>query len=73
MVIGNTEVEVTCPECKNKFPIKIKHMVNGNKVKCTHCNSNITLKVEGDDLSRPDRELDKLKKQIKDININFKI
>lgn len=74
MVFGGVEVDVSCPSCKKQFKIRIREIENNRKVKCPHCKETITLRVEGDDLKKPDRELQRLQKQLKDLgNVKFGI
>lgn len=74
MVFGSMEVDVSCPSCKKQFKMKIREIENNRKVKCPHCKGTITLKVEGDDLKKPDRELQRLQKQLKDLgDVKFDI
>lgn len=73
MVFGNMDVDIPCPACKQTFKMKLRQIQNGKEVTCPNCRKVITLKVEGDDLSKPDKELDKLSKSIKDIKLDIKI
>ncbi len=73
MVFGNLDVDIPCPECRKKFKMKLHEIRNGAKVTCPKCKKVINLKVEGDDLTRPDKELNKLLDNLKDININIKL
>lgn len=73
MVFGNMDVDIPCPECKKKFKIKLHQVKNGAKVTCPKCKKVINLKVEGDDLSKPDKELNKLLDTLKNINIKINL
>ncbi len=67
MVFGNTEVNIPCPGCKREFSVKLRQIEDKKVITCPHCKKRIELNVKGDDLKAPDRELEKLKKTIKDI------
>ena len=66
------EVNIPCPKCKREFPRKIRDIKDGKKIRCPHCKSTITLKVEGNDLTKPDKELKKLQKKLQNINLDIK-
>lgn len=74
MVFGNMEVNIPCPRCKTEFPVKLRKIEDREVITCPNCKKRIELNVKGDDLKSPDKELEKLKKTIKDIgDINIKL
>jgi len=71
--LKNTEIEISCPveTCKKNFKITLGQVKNKKLINCPHCNTEIELKTEGDDLSQIDRSIDDLSKSLKDINLNI--
>ena len=59
-------LEVECPSCRRKIPIRVEEMVPGGSRRCPSCDA--TIRFGGDDGRRVQRALDDLERSINEIS-----
>jgi Zn finger protein HypA/HybF involved in hydrogenase expression len=65
------EVDITCPNCKKVYTVKVESMIPGKSTKCPKCSS-IT-KFTGDDGRKAQKALDDFERSLKNMSKSFKI
>ena len=60
VTVPELKVDLKCPKCGSKFQEKLKNMKPGRTKICPRCR--VTIEYTGDDASKIQTELDKLKK-----------
>lgn len=57
-LIGDSEIDIDCPNCEKEFQIKLGQV--GTTVTCPHCGCQIKLENTGDSLAGIEEALDEL-------------
>ncbi len=70
--LENKEIEISCPECSNRFTIKLIQVAREEKVPCLICSKKIQLKDKDGKVRKSLEAFKKLGDSVKDININIK-
>ncbi len=60
VTVPEVKIDLKCPKCGHIFQEKIREIKPGRIKTCPHCG--VTIEYKGDDLSKVQTELDKLKK-----------
>ncbi len=70
-LLDNLNIDISCPECAQKFQVSLQKVQKGVNVTCPRCARQIRLISKGDDLGKVEKAYTDLEETIKELNKNI--